>query len=231
MCATVGLGINPNIRSASVWCSEEFRGRSTEIINLGCGASDAQVERDDGPALTTRMHRQCPTCIAHLYNASMPSFDIVSQVDMQEVRNAVDQSMREVISRYDFKGTDSSVRLTDEGVVVESSAEGRLEAAVDVLKGKLVRRKVSLKSIAGGERKQIGGGRYRAVFTLNEGIAQDAAKELSKNIRDMKLKVQVQIQGDQLRVSSKKRDELQNVIAAVKALDFRLPLQYVNFRD
>jgi len=161
----------------------------------------------------------------------MPSFDIVSQVDMQEVRNAVDQSMREVISRYDFKGTDSSVRLTDEGVVVESSAEGRLEAAVDVLKGKLVRRKVSLKSIAGGERKQIGGGRYRAVFTLNEGIAQDAAKELSKNIRDMKLKVQVQIQGDQLRVSSKKRDELQNVIAAVKALDFRLPLQYVNFRD
>ena len=95
----------------------------------------------------------------------------------------------------------------------------------------LVRRNVSLKSISGGEPKQIGGGRYQATFTLNEGIAQDAAKELSKDIRDMKLKVQVQIQGDQLRVSGKKRDDLQDVIAAVKALDFRLPLQYINFRE
>jgi uncharacterized protein YajQ (UPF0234 family) len=161
----------------------------------------------------------------------MPSFDIVSQVDMQEVRNAADQAMREVITRYDFKGTDSSIQLTDEGITVESSAEGRLEAAVDVLKGKLVRRNVSLKSIAGGEPKQIGGGRYRAVFTLNEGIAQDAAKELTKTIKEAKLKVQVQIQGDQLRVSGKKRDDLQEVIATVKDLDYRLPLQFVNYRD
>ena len=161
----------------------------------------------------------------------MPSFDIVSQVDMQEVRNAVDQASREIVNRYDFKGTDTTVRLTDDGIVVESASEGRLEAAVDVLKGKLVRRNVSLKSIAGGEPKQIGGGRSQAPFTLNEGISQDAAKELSKDIRDMKLKVQVQIQGDQLRVSGKKRDDLQAVIAEVKALDFRLPLQYINFRD
>lgn len=161
----------------------------------------------------------------------MASFDIVSQVDMQEVRNAVDQASREIIGRYDFKGTDSGVRLTDEGISVESSSDHRLEAAVDVLKGKLVRRKVSLKSIAGGEPKQIGGGRYRAVFTLNEGIAQDAAKELTKTIKDSKLKVQVAIQGDQLRVSGKKRDALQEVIALVKDLDFRLPLQFVNYRD
>lgn len=161
----------------------------------------------------------------------MPSFDIVSQVDMQEVRNAVDQASREITTRYDFKGTGTTVTLGDDGIVVESSAEGRLDAAVDVLKGKLVRRNVSLKSIAGGEAKQVGGGRSRAVFTLNEGIAQDAAKELSKDIRDMKLKVQVQIQGDQLRVQGKKRDDLQEVIAAVKGLDFRLPLQYINFRD
>ena len=161
----------------------------------------------------------------------MPSFDIVSQVDLQEVRNAVDQSSREIVNRYDFKGTDTSVRLTDDGIVVESSAEGRLDAAVDVLKGKLVRRNVSLKSIAGGEPTQIGGGRYQATFTLNEGIAQDAAKELSKHIRDLKLKVQVQIQGDQLRIQGKKRDDLQDVIAAIKEMDFRLPLQYVNFRD
>ncbi len=161
----------------------------------------------------------------------MPSFDIVSQVDMQEVRNAVDQASRELINRYDFKGTNTTVNLSDEGITVESSADGRLEAAVDVLKTKLIKRNVSLKSIAGGEPKEIGGGRYKAVFTLNEGIAQDAAKELTKDIKEMKLKVQVQIQGDQLRVTGKKRDDLQNVIAAVKSMDFKLPLQYINFRD
>ena len=150
---------------------------------------------------------------------------------MQEVRNAVDQASREIVNRYDFKGTSTTVQLSDDGIVVESASDGRLEAAVDVLKGKLVRRNVSLKSISGGEPKQVGGGRYQATFTLNEGIAQDAAKELSKEIRDMKLKVQVQIQGDQLRVSGKKRDDLQDVIAAVKSLDFRLPLQYINFRE
>lgn len=161
----------------------------------------------------------------------MPSFDIVSQVDMQEVRNAVDQASRELVNRYDFKGTNTSVTLSEEGITVESSADGRLDAAVDVLKGKLVKRQVSLKSIAGGEPKEIGGGRYKAIFTLNEGIAQDAAKELVKDIKDMKLKVQVQIQGDQLRVSGKKRDDLQDVIAAIRGLEFRLPLQYINFRE
>ena len=161
----------------------------------------------------------------------MPSFDIVSQVDMQEVRNAVDQASREIVNRYDFKGTGASVALTDDGIVVEANSEGRLDAAVDVLKGKLVRRNVSLKSLGGGEPKEVGGGRYQATFTLNQGISQDAGKELSKEIRDLKLKVQVQIQGDQLRVQGKKRDDLQDVIAAVKAMDFRLPLQYVNFRD
>ena len=150
---------------------------------------------------------------------------------MQEVRNAVDQSAREIVNRYDFKGTGTTVSLTDDGIVVDANSEGRLDAAVDVLKGKLVRRNVSLKSLGGGEPKQVGGGRYQATFSLNQGISQDAAKELSKDIRDMKLKVQVQIQGDQLRVQGKKRDDLQQVIAGVKALDFRLPLQYINFRD
>ena len=161
----------------------------------------------------------------------MPSFDIVSQVDMQEVRNAVDQASREIVNRYDFKGTDTSVKLSDDGITIDSSSEGRLDAAVDVLKGKLVRRNVSLKSISGGEPQQIGGGRYKATFTLNEGISQDAAKELVKDIKAMKLKVQAAIQGDQVRVSGKKRDDLQEVIVAVRALDFRLPLQYINFRD
>jgi uncharacterized protein YajQ (UPF0234 family) len=161
----------------------------------------------------------------------VPSFDIVSQVDMQEVRNAVDQSMREVVNRYDFKGTDTRIELTDEGITVESASDHRVEAAIDVLKTKLVKRKVSLKSIAGGEIRPVGGSRSRADFTLNQGIAQDDARALSKQIRDMKLKAQTQIQGDQLRVTAKKRDDLQTVIAEIKALDFHVPLQFVNYRD
>lgn len=161
----------------------------------------------------------------------MPTFDIVSQVDMQEVRNAVDQAAREIVTRYDFKGTDTKINLSDDGITLESSSDGRLEAAIDVLKGKLVKRKVSLKSVAGGDIKPAAGGRVQTLFTLNQGIPQDAAKELSKTVRDSKLKVQVQIQGDQLRVQGKKRDDLQAAIQLLKDLDYRLPLQYINFRD
>ncbi len=165
------------------------------------------------------------------YAVRMPSFDVVSKVDLQEVRNAVDQANREVGTRYDFKGTDSAVRLTDEGIVVESATEQRLDAAVDVLKTKLVKRGVSLKSVSGGDPQQVGGGRSRATFGLNQGIPQDAARELVKMIKDGKLKVQAAIQGDMVRVSGKKRDDLQTVIAMFKEADYRLPLQYVNFRD
>lgn len=161
----------------------------------------------------------------------MPTFDVVSQVDMQEVRNAVDQANRELVNRFDFKGTNTTIDLSDAGIAVESSAEGRLDAAIDVLKTKLVKRGVSLKSLDGGDPKPVGGSRIRADFTLAEGLPQDAAKELSKIIRDSKLKVQAQIQGDQLRIQGKKRDDLQAVIAELKALDFRLPLQYVNMRE
>ncbi len=161
----------------------------------------------------------------------MPSFDVVSQIDRQEVRNAVDQARREIVNRFDFKGTNTEVSLGDDGIVVESSAEGRLDAAVDVLKTRLVRRSVSLKALHGGDPKPAAGGRVRAHFTLAEGIPQEAAKELAKEIRDLKLKVQVQVQGDQLRVQGKNRDDLQEVIALLKALDYRLPLQFTNYRD
>jgi uncharacterized protein YajQ (UPF0234 family) len=161
----------------------------------------------------------------------MPSFDIVSQVDMQEVRNAVDQAAREIVNRYDFKGTDTKINLSDDGISLESNADSRLEAAIDVLKGRLVKRNVSLKSIAGGEIKPAASGRVQTLFTMSQGIPQDAAKELSKMVRDAKLKVQVQIQGDQLRVQGKKRDDLQTVIQLLRDLDYRLPLQYINFRD
>jgi hypothetical protein len=161
----------------------------------------------------------------------MPSFDVVSEVDLQEVRNAVDQATREVRTRYDFKGTETEVRLTDEGIVLESSSESRLEAAQVVLKEKLVRRRVSLKSLSGGTPQEVGRARFRAIFSLNQGIDQDSARELAKRVRDMKLKVQAQVHGDRVRISGSKRDDLQEVIAEFKSLDYKLPLQYINFRD
>jgi len=161
----------------------------------------------------------------------MPSFDVVSEVDLQEVRNAIDQAARETATRYDFKGTGTTVALQDDEIVSESSTEDRLRAANEVLKEKLIRRKVSLKALGGGEPKEVGGGRYRSVFNVNQGIAQESARELNKLVKDLKLKVQIQIQGDRLRVSGKKRDELQEVITALKDLDYRIPLQFINYRD
>ena len=161
----------------------------------------------------------------------MPTFDIVSQVDLQDVRNAVDQASRELVNRYDFKGTSTSVAVSEDGIVLESTTEDRLKAAIEVLKEKLIRRKVSLKSLSGGEPTEVGGGRTRALFTLNTGIDAESAREISKHIRGLDIKVQASINGDVVRVSGKKRDELQAVIAEIKALDHRLPLQYVNFRD
>ncbi len=161
----------------------------------------------------------------------MPSFDVVSQVDLQEVRNAVDQASREFAQRYDFRGTDSTASLGPDGITVESDSEGRLEAANDVLASKLIRRGVDLRSLAGGAGAQVGRGRYRAVWTLNQGISQEAAKELATIVRATGLKVQAQVQGDQVRVQGKKRDDLQAVMAELKQAELALPLQFVNFRD
>lgn len=161
----------------------------------------------------------------------MPTFDVVSQVDLQEVRNAVDQAGRETATRYDFKDTGTRYTLNADDITVESSTEDRLKAAVDVLKEKLIRRKVSLKSVAWGDPQPIGGSRYRSVHGLNKGLDMDAAREIVKKIKDAGLKVQPQINGDLVRVSGKKRDDLQEVIALLRDLDYRLPLQYVNFRD
>ncbi|MGZ5383151.1 MAG: YajQ family cyclic di-GMP-binding protein [Acidimicrobiia bacterium] len=161
----------------------------------------------------------------------MPSFDVVSEVDMQEVRNAVDQAARETRTRFDFKGTDTEVRLTEDGIVLESSSEARLEAAILVLKEKLVRRQVSIKSVSGGVPREVGRARFRADFSLNQGIDQDSARELAKHVRDLKLKVQAQVHGDRVRITGKKRDDLQDVIAVFKDLDYKLSLQFINFRD
>ena len=162
----------------------------------------------------------------------MPTFDVVSRIDMQEVRNAVDQAGREVATRYDFRNTGSSVVLGDGAVTLASSTEDRLAAVRQVLEEKLVRRKVSLKALDYGKVQEAAGATVRQVAALRAGISSDDARELNKMIKGLGIKgVQSTTQGDQLRVQSKKRDDLQAVIAALKESDYRLPLQYVNFRD
>ena len=162
----------------------------------------------------------------------MPTFDIVSEVDMQEVRNAVDQANREAATRFDFKNTDSAIELGDKELVLRSSTEDRLRALHQVLHEKLVRRQVSLKAFDAGKVEEAQKGTARQRVAIRAGISQDHAKRLNKFIKDMGLKgVSSQTQGDQLRVSGKKRDDLQEVIAKVKAEDFGIPLQFNNFRD
>ncbi len=162
----------------------------------------------------------------------MASFDVVSEFDLQEVRNAVDQAAREIHTRFDFKGTNSNVELGDGTIALESSTEDRLAALVVVLEEKLVRRKVSLKSLDWGTVEAASGGRSRQVAGLQAGIDSDSARTINKMVKDLGIKgIQTQTQGDQIRVNGKKRDALQEVIAALKAADLSLPLQFTNFRD
>lgn len=164
----------------------------------------------------------------------MPTFDVVSEIDMQEVRNAVDQATREITTRFDFKDTSSSVTLDQKGmsVVLESASHDRLNALRQVLEEKLVKRKISLRSIEFGKEEDAAGGRARQSASLKAGISSELAKKINGHIKDMKLKgVQSQTQGDQVRVTGKKRDDLQAVIASLKEAEFDLPLQFENFRD
>jgi hypothetical protein len=162
----------------------------------------------------------------------VPSFDVVSEVDRQEVRNAVDQAAREVSTRYDFKGTGSSIELTDTSIELATESEQRLKALTQVLEEKLVKRKVSLKSLSYGKVEEAAKGTVRQTATLVVGISDEKAREIGKFVKNLGRKgVQHQVQGDQLRVSGKKRDELQAVIAALREHDFGLPLEFVNLRD
>ncbi|MDH3683670.1 MAG: YajQ family cyclic di-GMP-binding protein [Acidimicrobiia bacterium] len=164
----------------------------------------------------------------------MPSFDVVSQLDMQEVRNAVDQAGREVANRFDFKDTNSTISLDDKEmkVTLESVSHDRVAAFRQVVEEKLVKRKVSLKAVDFGNIEDAAGGRARLSGSLKAGIPSDLAKQIHSHIKGLKLKgIQSQTQGDQVRVSGKKRDALQDVIASLKEADFDLPLQFENFRD
>lgn len=164
----------------------------------------------------------------------MPSFDVVSEIDMQEVRNAVDQVHREVGNRYDFKDTNSTIDLNEKDMLIEmeSASQDRMMAFRQVLEEKLIKRKISLKSVDFGDVEDAAGGRARVKVSLKAGISSDMAKKINTQIKDMKLKgIQSQTQGDQVRVTGKKRDALQDVIAALKEADLDLPLQFENFRD
>lgn len=162
----------------------------------------------------------------------MPTFDVVSEVDTQEVRNAVDQAGREIANRFDFKGTDSSIELKEHAIELQTASEERLKALTQVLEEKFVKRKVSLKSLDYGKVEEASKGAVRQTVTLAVGINADKAREIGKFIKGLGLKgVQHQTQGEQLRVSGKKRDDLQTVIAKLKEQDFGIPLQFENFRD
>ncbi|MGI8870684.1 MAG: YajQ family cyclic di-GMP-binding protein [Mycobacteriales bacterium] len=160
-----------------------------------------------------------------------PSFDIVSKVEHQEVDNALRQTSKEILQRYDFRGVDASIEWTgDDAVTLRAETEERIKAAYDVFTTKLVHRSVSLKNIDPGEPIHSGKS-YRMVVAIKQGIDSDAARKIAKAIRDEGPKgVQAQIQGDQLRVTGKKKDDLQDVIALVKENDFGLALQFTNYR-
>ena len=159
------------------------------------------------------------------------SFDVVSKVDRQEVDNALNQAAKELATRFDFRNTDASIEWSgDEAITLTANTEDRLLAALDVFKEKLIRRDLSLKSFDAGEPAQSGKV-YKLTGTLVQGISQENAKKISKLIRDEAAKgVKAQIQGDEIRVSSKKRDDLQAVIALLKGSDLDVALQFVNYR-
>jgi uncharacterized protein YajQ (UPF0234 family) len=162
----------------------------------------------------------------------MPSFDIVSEVDLQEVRNAVDQANREAATRFDFKNTDSTIEMAPTELTLSSSTEDRIRALYQVLEEKLVRREISLKAVEPKPIEEASKGTARQKVLLKAGISQDHAKRLNRLIKDLGLKgVSSQSQGEQVRVTGKKRDDLQAVIQACKEADLGIPLQFTNFRD
>jgi uncharacterized protein YajQ (UPF0234 family) len=158
------------------------------------------------------------------------SFDVVSSVDMQEMKNAIGQAMKEITTRFDLKGTGSNIELSGEEVVLTSNDEGKLKAVRDVLEGRLVKRNVPLKALTFGAIEKALGGTARQVISLQKGIPTEKAREIVKIIKGSKLRVQASIQGEQVRVSGKNRDDLQSVIRMLKDTDLGIDMQFTNYR-
>lgn len=162
----------------------------------------------------------------------MPSFDVVSEVDRQELRNAIDQAQRELATRFDFKNTESSIEQVELVLTLRTSSEDRLRALKTLLEERLVKRNVSLKGLDWGKIEQASGESVRQIVTVKVGISSDKAREVNKLIKEKGPKgTSSQTQGEQIRVSSKKRDDLQAVMAILKGADLGIPLQFSNFRD
>jgi uncharacterized protein YajQ (UPF0234 family) len=161
----------------------------------------------------------------------MPSFDVVSQVDRQEIENALNQARKEISQRYDFKDTKTTIEVEEDEIHINSVDDFKVKSTVEVLQEKLARRQVPLKALVYGTVEPAAGGRAKQTITVQQGIVTEKARDIVKQIKDAKLKVQAQIQADQVRVTGKKRDDLQTAIALLKQHDFGLPLQFVNFRE
>ncbi|MFF6773990.1 MULTISPECIES: YajQ family cyclic di-GMP-binding protein [Streptomyces] len=159
------------------------------------------------------------------------SFDIVSKVERQEVDNALNQAAKEITQRYDFKGTNASISWSGEKILMQANGEERVKAILDIFQSKLIKRGISLKSLDVEGEPQLSGKEYKLFASIQEGISQENAKKVAKVIRDEGPKgVKAQVQGDELRVSSKSRDDLQAIIALLKGKDFDFALQFVNYR-
>ncbi len=159
------------------------------------------------------------------------SFDIVSDVDLMEASNAVQQAMKEIRQRFDFKGSASDIKMEKETLTLSSDNESKLKAVIDILQGKLVKRGVSLRSLDYGKVEPAAKGTVRQVVTIKKGISSEKAKDIVKFIKGTGIRVQAAIQEDQVRVSGKKRDDLQAIIQALKGHDFGLDLQFTNYRS
>ncbi len=158
------------------------------------------------------------------------SFDIVSKTDMQEVHNAIQQAQKELAQRFDFKGSKSSIELTDDEIVLVSDDEGKLRSVRDIVETKLVKRKVSLKALDFGKIEQASMGTVRQHVKIVQGIETEKAKEIVKSIKDAKVKVQASIQSDQVRVAGRSKDDLQRAMTLVREHDYGIPLQFTNYR-
>ena len=161
----------------------------------------------------------------------MPSFDIVSQVNQQEVKNAVEQTNKEITNRFDFKGSDARVEQAELVLTVYADDEFKLGQVADVLRGRLAKRNVDVRSLESGAIEKISGDKVKRPITVKVGVSQEKAKQIQKLIKDSKLKVAASIQGDAVRISGAKKDDLQAAIQLVKTQVADIPLQYINFRD
>jgi hypothetical protein len=161
----------------------------------------------------------------------MPSFDIVSEADQVEVNNAIDQANKEVSTRFDFKGSDARVEHKEKVLTLHADDDFKLSQVTDILTGKLTKRGVDIRSLKYGDVEKVSGNKVKQTITVRTGVEQELSKKIVKILKDSKLKVQGSIQGDAVRVSSAKRDELQNAIALVKKSITDFPLQFNNFRD